>query len=353
MRLTTLTAAVALVAAAAAPARALADGELHRAFTYGGSDCVEPIASVTVPVERVRPYVPDPYVPVGTGGDGTADVALNVASCGRLVLDGRALAGRVVVDVGVAIFSPDGTAGSHMLQISHSDADPALARAMADAAVPGGQVDGLVAEDTGAGAARSQVPGGLDPFSVAVSGAVAPVANADAVTWWLPTARRGLVRLAYRFPAARLDAGSARVTVPAGTRLERLLGGTDVAARGFIGHLAFEGFVDTERDAASAGTPSTPAGAGAGTTATAQGPATGTAARPRLTVTPRRVAAGRRARLLVRLRPARRGVVVRLGSRRARTDRRGVARFVVRLRRGTHRLVAQGPGARGVDVVAR
>jgi hypothetical protein len=303
-----------------------------------------------VPVERADRFVPDPYEAVGDGPGGTADVLLNVAGCDGATLDGRAVAGRVVADVGIAIASPDGSPGAHLLQLAHLDQDAEVAAAMERVGVAGGRVPGLAVTPRADGASAT-APWPAASFAVDVSAALTPAGTPDRSTWW-HRGPRGLVRLAYRFPRVAIDAGRGRVTVAGGTSLAELLGGTDVGGRGFVARLDFAGTVDAERrDAGEPAPGPAPApGAPTGPPAPAAAPA-----RPalRLALRPRTVRAGRRVRLVARVRPAARDTVVRVAGRRARTDARGIARLTVRLPRGTHRVTARRPGHRAAVVRIR
>jgi len=346
-----LAAAALACACAALPHAASAQEGLQPAFAYGGTDCVEPSVTVPVPVERARAAVPEPYVPRSLSGDpASADVLLAVARCRSLSVDGRALPGGTVVDAGVVIHTPDGTPGAHVYQLWHlSDAREVSAR-MAAVGVRGGQVAGLAVGDGGPGAletATATVPWSESPYDLGIE-AAAGATPAASTTWW-HRGPRGVVRLDYTFPRAASRFGTGRVGARAGSPLARLLGGASTSGSGYVGRLDFAGQVRAEQPPAAApsGSGEAPGPAPAGRTGDDAGSASPSApsraARLRVAVTPRRVRAGRRTRLTVRVtragRPVR-GATVRLGARRARTAASGRARLVVRLRRGRHRLTA-------------
>jgi hypothetical protein len=350
------------------PAGALAqeDPTLEPAFAYGGSDCVEPSVTVAVPVDRARAAVPEPYVPRSLSGDAaSADVLLAVARCERLNVDGQTVSGRVVVDAGVVIETPDGTSGAHVYQLWQLSDSREVSAAMASVGVRGGQVAGLGVDDAStalADGARATVPWTDSPYDLAVDGAVGDATSASSTTWW-HRGPRGIVRLGYSFPRAASRFGAGKVSAREGSPLAQLLGGTSASGNGFVGRLDFAGRVRAERPAASAPPSSgAPGPGGSAPSSPAPSPSSPPAARGRaalrLAVTPRRVAAGRRVRLTVRAtaggRPVR-GALVRVAGRRARTDARGRARVTVRLRRGRHGVSATtrtGRRARTV-VVAR
>ena len=325
---------------------AAAESDLQPAFSYGGTDCVEPGVTVSVPVDRARAAVPEPYVPSSLSGEADrADVVLLVAECGALDLDGRTVAGRTVVDAGVVIESPDFSGGVHLYQLWHLSDAPAISERMAAVGVRGGHVGDLAVEDAGAGPlerATATVPWATSPFDLAVDAAVSGSTFATA-TWW-HRGPHGVVRLRYGFPRNSTQTGTGRVNARAGTPLAALIGGTQADGFGAIGRLDFAGTVATE----PRGTKTPPA---SGETRPPEGNGVTPRRRAlRVVVRPSRVRAGRRVRLTARVtagaRPVRRALV-RLAGRRARTDARGRARLTVRLRPGRHRVSVSRRGARG------
>lgn len=324
----------------AAPPGAAADaGDLKPAFSYGGTDCVEPGVTVSVPIDRARAAVPEPYVPRSLSGEADrAAVVLVVAKCGALDLDGRAVAGRTVVDAGVVIESPDFSGGAHVYQLWHLSDAPAISERMAEVGVHGGHVGDLAVEDAGAGPlerATAAVPWATSPYDLAVDAAVDGT-SFSTTTWW-HRGPRGVVRLRYGFPRASTRTGTGRLTARAGTPLATLIGGTRAEGFGAIGRLDFAGDVATEPRRAN----DEPAPEDDGLAPRRRA--------LRVVVRPSRVRAGRRVRLSARVtmdgRPIRRALV-RLAGRRARTDARGRARLTVRLRAGRHRVTASRRGAR-------
>ncbi|CAA9466492.1 MAG: hypothetical protein AVDCRST_MAG38-825, partial [uncultured Solirubrobacteraceae bacterium] len=247
-----LAVALAWALGASAPAAATAQEEpaLQPAFAYGGTDCVEPSVIVSVPADRARAAVPEPYTPRSLSGDrASADVLLAVARCAALTVDGRTVSGRTVVDAGVAIQSPDGTSGAHVYQLWQLSDSREVSAAMASVGVRGGQVGGLGVQDMGTTAfdrATAAVPWSESPYDLTVEAAAADASSSSTTTWW-HRGPRGVVRLGYTFPRSASRFGSGGVNAREGSPLAQLLGGPSANGNGFVGRLDFAGRVSAER----------------------------------------------------------------------------------------------------------
>lgn len=320
-----------------ASARAAEQVEVGR---FGGVNCLETAVVVPAPAERLARFLPAGYTPSSQSGiPGIADLFIGVASCDRMTVDGDAIGAGSISDVGIGIASPDGSPGGHSYELWQLGTAPRQQALLRRAGIDGAVVSGLRSDAT-AIRSHAEAPWGRDGYSVDVVPLSPFPAGGDSNQWW-HEGPRGTARMAFKFPRLSYRAGPGRVSAEPGSRLAAILGASSAEGLGFVIDLDYESIVPAERPE-----PATPAGA--------------RTARERLRVSarPRRVRAGRLARLRVSATRPDGGPAVgarlHLAGRRAITNRDGRSILRVRFRRpGTYPLTVRLRGFRPARLMIR
>jgi hypothetical protein len=219
-------------------------GAADGGFSFVGEECPELVAAFSVPAQRADDFVPEGFQ-VLVDAMGSATVVVAVAACARITLNGRGAGSAILSDVGIAIHSPDGSAGEHIYQLWQPTDNGELRSLMDHVGMRGG----LVKE---AGAtflpglepvlSAADMPWRPSPYTVRTTSAALVPLPPGSNTWW-HTGEYGVVRVTYDFLNAELGVGVATVWAEPGSPLAALVGsGNRIAERGgLIVHHLYRG----------------------------------------------------------------------------------------------------------------
>lgn len=219
---------------AAALVTAMALGAPHvsaapRELRWSGSGCQEVQVIVAVPEAQARAFVPEPFELDAAGG--AVEVLVGFVSCERIQM-GRRNAPGMVSEVGIAIRSPDGSAGNHVYSLWQVNDRRDLRSAFARLGMAGGRAPMSFDVTEIAGPTltiASSIGWKRSSYSIWVAGAEPRFIGSGASVWW-HAGSKGIYRIDYSLPSVEAAPSPGVLEAEPGSPLAELIGTDSVPA---------------------------------------------------------------------------------------------------------------------------
>lgn len=225
-------AVAAAVLLATAPA-AFSSAAEPEEFTWSAKQCTEVNVGLPLPVAKLQQLLPRGFT-VREQGPGVGMIYLGMAECESMTVEGKEQPRDSSADAVIPARTADGSSVMyHLWQVTGA---PDLRKRMKAFGFRGA-LDATAAATTHTTAATAtgtaDVPWTFAPYSVSATGGKLerPVTGNAA---WLQQTRHGTVETRFFFEDMQMHYGVGRLTVPAGSWLDEVLGGTTHEGMGIL-----------------------------------------------------------------------------------------------------------------------